>query len=297
VRTPGPSVEDNPQGFRRARVIVGLALAVLFVVAYVIVAASYRADVDQRFTAPAPPVDGVALVFAPSQMSADQRTVSGEMLLFVGPQLTFADGELTQRLEIELYPTLSQGALVYAVGKQPSPVTVTLPAAGIVQRYPFDQYAVALSVRAVVVDAEGETTPVASQVSLFFQMPGWTYEPSTTIGAGAGSARSRAAGTIMRSFSTKLIALLLLVLMVVLAVIAVIVVQRGASGAMPLELSVASWLTAMLFALLPIRGFLPGNPPVGSWIDILVFFWVEGTIMVCVALTVTGLLVRGRRER
>jgi hypothetical protein len=33
---------------------------------------------------------------------------------------------------------------------------------------------------------------------------------------------------------------------------------------MRLDLSVASWLTAMLFALLPIRGFLPGAPPIGS---------------------------------
>ena len=111
------------------------------------------------------------------------------------------------------------------------------------------------------------------------------------------AAQTEMAGTIVRSFSTKLIALLLLVLMIVLAVIAVIVVQKSASGSMPLDLSVASWLTAMLFALLPIRGFLPGDPPIGSWIDILVFFWVEGTIMVCVALTVTGLILRGRRER
>jgi hypothetical protein len=56
-------------------------------------------------------------------------------------------------------------------------------------------------------------------------------------------------------------------------------------------------LTAMLFALLPIRGFLPGDPPIGSWIDILVFFWVEGTIMICVVLAAIGLIVRGRRRQ
>ena len=71
----------------------------------------------------------------------------------------------------------------------------------------------------------------------------------------------------------KVVAALMLILMVALAIIAVLVVQSSASGRMRLELNVASWITAMLFALLPIRGFLPGDPPIGSWIDILVFFW------------------------
>jgi hypothetical protein len=291
------SVQGSTPGFRRARLIAGLVLAALSVVAYVVVATSYRAGIDQQFHAPTPPEGGVALVFAPSQMSADERTITGELLLFAGSELTSANGELKQRLDIELYPTLSQGALVYAAGKQPSPVTVTLPAAGIVQRYPLDRYALAFAERADVVDAAGEATPVPSQVSLFFQIPGWTYEPSTVAGTGTVAAPARASGTIVRSFSTKLIAVLLLVLMIALAVIAVIVVQRSASGAMPLEISIASWLTAMLFALLPIRGFLPGDPPIGSWIDILVFFWVEGTIMICVALTVIGLIARGHTER
>ena len=88
-------------------------------------------------------------------------------------------------------------------------------------------------------------------------------------------------GSIARSGSTKVVAALMLILMVALAIIAVLVVQSSASGRMRLELNVASWITAMLFALLPIRGFLPGDPPIGSWIDILVFFWVEATIMVC----------------
>ncbi len=93
-----------------------------------------------------------------------------------------------------------------------------------------------------------------------------------------------------------MVAVLMLVLMVALAAIAVMVVQSSAAGRMRLDLSVASWITAMLFALLPIRGFLPGDPPVGSWIDMLVFFWVEATIMLCVALTAIGLLVRARRQ-
>jgi hypothetical protein len=262
-----------------------------------VLAASYRAGIEEEFTPPVPPEAGVALVFAPIDMSPDHRTVSGDMILFVGPGLVNADGELKQDLEVEVYPTLSQGALLYPSGKKPSPIAVTMPTSGIVQRYPFDTYALAFSERATVSGAAGESTPVASRASLFFLVPGWTYAPSAVTDDGRAALQSRLSGTIVRSFSTKLIAVLLLVLMIALAVIAVIVVQSSASGSMRLDLTVASWLTAMLFALLPIRGFLPGDPPIGSWIDILVFFWVEATIMICVALAATGLIVRGRRGR
>ena len=82
--------------FRGARVVIGSALAVLFVIAYVVVMLSYRADIDQQFVAPTPSADGVALVFAPSQVSADQRTVTGEMILFAGPGSPPPTGSSTQ---------------------------------------------------------------------------------------------------------------------------------------------------------------------------------------------------------
>ena len=63
--------------------------------------------------------------------------------------------------------------------------------------------------------------------------------------------------------STKSIALLLLLLMVVLAAIAILVTGSVTRGGMALELSVASWRTALLFALIPLRGFFPGDPPLG----------------------------------
>jgi hypothetical protein len=66
---------------------------------------------------------------------------------------------------------------------------------------------------------------------------------------------------------------------------------------MKLELSVASWMTALLFALIPLRGFLPGSPPLGSWIDVLVFFWVELILMLSVAAVVATILLRANDAR
>ena len=56
----------------------------------------------------------------------------------------------------------------------------------------------------------------------------------------------------------------------------------------------AALMTALLFALIPLRGFFPGQPPLGSWIDVLVFFWVELIVMICVAAVVTTILLRAK---
>ena len=102
---------------------------------------------------------------------------------------------------------------------------------------------------------------------------------------------------IVRDGSTKSIALLLLLLMVILATIAILVTGSATRGRMKLELSVASWMTALLFALIPLRGFFPGSPPLGSWMDILVFFWVELILMLSVAAVVTTILMRANDAR
>ena len=35
-----------------------------------------------------------------------------------------------------------------------------------------------------------------------------------------------------------------------------------------------TWYAAMLFAVVPLRNILPGAPPPGAWIDILLVMWV-----------------------
>ena len=45
-----------------------------------------------------------------------------------------------------------------------------------------------------------------------------------------------------------------------------------------------TWYGAMLFAIVPLRNFLPGNPPLGSWIDQAVVLWVLIGLVVAMAL-------------
>ncbi len=167
-----------------------------------------------------------------------------------------------------------------------------LPATGIVQEYPFDSYAVSALVQAGLPAGNDAASPIAVETSIHLRVPGWSGVDTTVApAAGAGWV---VATHLVRDGSTKSIALLLLTLMIILAAIAVLVTGSATRGRMKLELSVASWMTELLFALLPIRGFFPDGPPLGSWMDILVFFWVELILMFCVGAVATAILLRAR---
>ena len=90
--------------------------------------------------------------------------------------------------------------------------------------------------------------------------------------------------TLKRSGGTLAIVVVMLLLMITLAVIALAVSSRVAMQRRRIEATMSSWLAGMLFALIPLRNFLPGAPPVGSWMDILVFFWVLFGLMASIVI-------------
>jgi len=183
-----------------------------------------------------------------------------------------------------------QAALTFPAGEPPAPQAIVLPAPGIVQQYPFDSYAVSATVHANVspTDSAG---PIPTEASLFFRVPGWSASGTAVSGASTGEV---VATEVVRDGSTRSIAVLLLLLMIILASIAILVTGSATRGKMKLELSVASWMTGLLFALIPLRGFFPGSPPLGSWMDILVFFWVELILMLSVSAVAATILLRAR---
>ena len=274
---------------RISRLAIGIVMTVVLVAAYVFAIQSYRSGIPEALPEQSPPPGGVAVVIVPERMSPENQELPANLLLFPSDDLLDESGQLTVPLEIRIQPALSDQVITYSAGDVPSPVPVLLPASGVVQQYPFDHYAVGIVIGVTTGSVDEETTlPTAG--SLFFRVPGWSVQDAAdSAGAGQDPAVS---AEIVRDGSTKAIAVLLLLLMVVLALIAVMVTSASTRGRMKLELSVASWMTAMLFALLPIRGFFPGAPPLGSWMDILVFFWVELVLMLSVAAVASTILLR-----
>ena len=290
--------DDGAPGFfgrnRLVRLVVGVVMSVLLVVAYLFVIQSYRSGLAQAMPEQMPPAGGVSVVLVPEKVAPDAQEMPAQVLLFPSTGLLDSSGLLTREVQVRVSPAVSGQLLIYPGGEAPAPQSVVLPAAGIVQQYPFDSYAVSASVQARTVLADVEDA-VPIQASVFFRVPGWTTTSMPVSSAIDGTVI--VATDLLRDGSTKAIAILLLLLMVILAVMAILVTGAATRGRMRLELAVASWMTALLFALIPLRGFFPGSPPLGSWMDILVFFWVELILMLAVAAVVATILLRARDAR
>jgi len=286
---------ESPGFFRRnraPRLVSGFVITAVLIVAYLFGIFSYKAGLAQDFREPSPPAGGVSVVIFPQKVSADDQTLPAQVALFAAPDLKDASGLLTRGIELRIEPAVNgQAALTFPAGEPPAPQGIVLPAPGIVQKYPFDSYDVSATVHATALPAD-TADAIAVDASLFFRVPGWSAQgTASTPAAGAGEVVST---QLVRDGSTRSIALLLLLLMIILASIAILVTGSATRGRMKLELSVAGWLTALLFALIPLRGFFPGSPPLGSWMDILVFFWVELIVMLSVSAVAATILLRAR---
>ncbi len=301
---PRPGTAPTPRGAaifdassdvvrgRRRRTVIGAVVTLVLVLAYVFAVLSYRAGFTGSLVSPTPAADRVAVVLVPASVDPASQSMSVDVLVFPGSDLLDAAGALSRDVVVTVYPTVGADTVRVAKGTRPSPGLVVVPVPGIVQEYPFDQYAWTSEVSAATTTPSGASRPIGVDASTFFRIPGW----SERQGAHLATRGVIVGGDVSRAGSTVAVALLFLLMMVVLALIAVAVVRYVSRGIVDLSIGIASWLTAVLFALLPLRGFFPGAPPLGSWIDILVFFWVVVVLMTCVAFTVLSLLQRAREE-
>lgn len=95
---------------------------------------------------------------------------------------------------------------------------------------------------------------------------------------------------IKRSGGVLAFVMVILLLMITIAVLALVVSTRVALKLRPIEATMASWFAALLFALIPLRTNMPGAPPIGAWIDVTVFFWVEAALLVAMSIFIVSWL-------
>ncbi|HRY11515.1 MAG TPA: DUF4436 family protein [Candidatus Nanopelagicales bacterium] len=290
--------ENASERTRRLRPVVAASLvgAILLVAAYVASVVAYRSSIQGDFTPPQTRPDTVAVVFVPLDIDTIAKEITAEVLIFPGQQLLTIDGRLARDISIDTY-TAKPGTITYQQGSVPTPVRATIPAMGVVQEYPFDNYTIDLQARSVLEPEKGETEPTALPLSLsvYFEVPGWTYT-SISEDPGFTSETVTSYGRIDRAGGTVTIALIFIILMVMFGVLAVITVVAGWRGRLELTISTAAWLTSSVFALIALRNALPGHPPLGSWMDVLAYFWVIATIMVMIGVTVVSLVVSKPEE-
>lgn len=286
------SEDEEPEGARKGRIAAFVVLGVLLVIAYAASALAYRQSIDQTFVPPEPVADGVAVVLVPTAVSGEEQLVSAKVLIFPGSSL-LQDDVLTKDVQVTISPTTAGGSVVFAAESVPTPQTIELPAPGVIEKYPFDTYQVKSRVKVETGDASPDNpslTPVAGQYSTFFNTPGWDYRP--VVEDSGYELKDRSVGTISRAAPTIIIAMIFIVLILAFGLMAASIEVAVLRGRYRPEISTASWLTAALFALISLRNGLPGSPPLGSWMDILVYFWVIAVVMIITVVTIGIILSR-----
>ena len=87
--------------------------------------------------------------------------------------------------------------------------------------------------------------------------------------------------TADRSNSTKLLVVIILLLMITALVSVSIMAYMVVGGKRPPTLSSLVWSAALTYSLISLRGLMPGNPPIGIFVDKVVYFPSLVVTLVC----------------
>ncbi|MGB3483290.1 MAG: DUF4436 family protein [Mycobacterium sp.] len=144
---------------------------------------------------------------------------------------------------------------------------------GVVTDFPFDRYTATMGLR--MVDSNGEEVPIAVTVyssdAFFVASPRWDLAVVGWLNLDL---------SVERSYPTIVFGIFIMTLMLGLAVAAAVLAYYLIRFRQGMQYSAYSVMAGLLFAMVPLRNAVPGNPPIGSVIDFMSFFIAEAVISV-----------------
>lgn len=297
---------DAATGRKRASwrlvLVVGLGIAVS--------AAMYAAGVGLYFAAQHGPPKFVKNPSRQSRVQLDAlvRPTSidpnrGDLTLRVevrpGPGLVGSDGvSVTRAVSIDIVGGTGTASYRYGPGDRISPIDLTIGAAGNVNSYPFDSYKSVFAVVVVASPSGGTSLQGAAAPAVRARLAFDGTLSGYRIAAGPLRPENDDPNTlalhlaINRARLTETFAILILILQALLAATAAalaLVIWRRHRRA---EIPMLTWLAALLFAIVPLRNAMPGAPPIGALVDVLIFFWA----VTIIALSLVCVLVAWARQ-
>ncbi|MCS5718305.1 DUF4436 domain-containing protein [Herbiconiux sp. CPCC 205763] len=272
---------ERPRRRRRWVVPVFVAVAVLVYVVVVLLYAS-----SGRFALPSTPElnhNVVTVRMTPSAVNGVGERVVMQAEVIPSDDLLVGGGvTLAKDLSVIITPVDGEQTIDIAKGTIPPTTTVSIVSNGEIENWPLDTYNTPeLTVLAFTTE-DDVSTPVFTNVLFDGGIPGWNLSgfinedvDAGTIVQGDQTEKVPVVDmTASRSGSTLAFGVVLLGLMIVMPTLVLFVAITAFRGKRKVEPSFMSWMGAMLFATIPLRTFLPGSPPIGSWIDFLIVLWV-----------------------
>ncbi|WP_170285577.1 DUF4436 family protein [Microbacterium rhizomatis] len=281
--------------FRGRTVVWVVSILALFAVVYVGVVSLYAAgdsleSISASGCAEDAPKDAVVLSFSPQSMdAAGDRLNAIYSVLDFGPVPQDEAGFLKDPLTVIVFPNDGSRSFTVAAGQVPSSQPLRLITDGYIEQWPFDSHSVDVRFLAAQT-VNGVLTPIKTVVCGSAHVPGWTFASETVSGSDDlivnGEALPALRITATRSSATVAFGMVILALMIVMPVLSLTVAILAFRGRRKVEATLMSWMAAVLFATIPLRTFLPGAPPIGSWVDFVVVLWVLAALVTALVIYV-----------
>lgn len=273
MTAPVPPTHAAPPAKPKSRVLLGLVILFAFFLVYALSLFGFHLLGESAAPLKAPDLnaadDTVVLV-----RIEELKTVANRLgvKVLVYPQENMWDPKLEvlkTDTAVRMDPPNDAGDLAYPAGKSPAMVTTTVEAHGDPEIWPFDSYETD-TLSAEVLGGSGDDRKYKpARVEVAGKLEGWDVKVQR-VGEGGDSVII----TLERSKAPLIFDLGICLVLFALATMALAVVIPMALGKRKLVPPFGGWFAALLFAVIPIRNFLPGAPPPGAWIDQALVIWV-----------------------
>lgn len=238
--------------------------------------------------------DLVSMVATISNIDPLKGDMTVRLETSVEGKLEAEDGTLAQEIRILVNSVNGKAEYAFKKGESIGPIEYTTSLDGGTFQYPNDRYKAYLEVfvssptwrdphhskdaapdesLAVPIDVEGYSTAGGFTVS--------KTALTEVFDKGVAEFDEGEFRTVLqmeRTAPVKLFARFILTLQWLLALSGLSVVLRVVIGGRKCELALFTWLTAMLFALPPMRNAMVGVPSIGIYVDFLGFLCAEGLV-------------------
>jgi uncharacterized membrane protein YhaH (DUF805 family) len=232
--------------------------------------------------------DEVIVLVTTKSLQPTTDRLQAEVTISAGADFLHANGDTLNRdITVLLVPTTSHEEIVFHAGTTPTTIDTEFITDGNAAIWPFDRF----EVNPMVVEAyEGlgaDRELVPTGLLLDGRVDGWkTHAEPVALDADVSRIGTGADVTFARTGGNLIYAGILLLMMATLAVLAAFVALQTFRRKRAVDTDMLGWMAAMLFAVVPLRGILPGSPPIGSWVDIALTVWVVSTLVASLALFV-----------
>lgn len=283
-----------------------LSLAALFVALYIVTVVLYAGSGG---TDAGTPVDdsaeGMHVVLTPRDVDAASDRLTFDIEFAPGSTLVSDDGlrvASTFDLLLSSSGDVSGRVIHYERGMPAASALIELRSEGEIELWPFDTHP-SRTMLLVTTPAEdgGDAGAVPADLSLgAHHVPGWTItldpDPAVVGTAADGVVVHQYVIEAERAPATVVFGIVLLVLMIAMPVLGLTAAILALRGRRRIEVSFFTWSAGMLFATPTLRNFLPGQPPIGSWVDYLVVLWAIAGLVLALLISVVAWYRWGRPQ-